>query len=79
MNSRIEELIEQCYEYSDMSHSMFFNKERFAELIIRECVDIIEEDLSVNKVKAENDIEGKAWVNAQLTFSELIKSRFGVK
>ena len=40
MNERIKELIELCYEKSDMGDSgLWFNKEKFAELIVRECID----------------------------------------
>lgn len=37
MNNRIDELINQCSEYSDMTHDIFFDKNKFAELIIKEC------------------------------------------
>lgn len=45
MNARIQELIEQSYD--EVPHerdwdavTMVFNKEKFTELIVRECVDI---------------------------------------
>ena len=52
---------------------------KFAELIVKECVDIVEKDLVVNLTKAKTDNEGKIWTNAQLTFSQMIKWRFGVE
>jgi hypothetical protein len=86
MNERIKELAEQTFfdeatalpsdkMYTFSDHKM----QKFAELIVRECCSIIEVDLETNKVKAETDNEGRIWVNAQLTFSQLIKSRFDIK
>jgi hypothetical protein len=44
MNERIQELAEQCYE-NDQSWTgvgqRIFNKEKFAELIVRECMEQI--------------------------------------
>lgn len=44
MNERFKELIEQCYETVQSSGGegfLDFNKEKFAELIIKECIEII--------------------------------------
>ena len=42
MNARIQELAEQCYQIED-PHGRFprevLNPEKFAELIVRECVE----------------------------------------
>jgi len=41
MNERIKDLAEQAYEYSNIPNSDgVFNKEKFAELIVRECAKI---------------------------------------
>jgi hypothetical protein len=44
MNERtkawIKEVGEDCYEYSEMSQDVWFNKEKFAELIVGECVNL---------------------------------------
>ena len=37
MNKRIRELAEKSYIYDRQNDSSFFNKELFAELIVREC------------------------------------------
>lgn len=46
MNERILELAEQCYQIED-PHGPFprevFNQEKFAELIVRECVRLCNE------------------------------------
>ena len=39
MNERIKELVEKSYIYDRQNDSSFFNKELFAELIIRECAE----------------------------------------
>ena len=39
MNERIRELVEKSYIYDKQNDSSFFNKELFAELIVRECCD----------------------------------------
>jgi hypothetical protein len=46
MNKRIWELADQCQEYKpgfDGQEDWYtvFNKQKFAELIIRECVDVV--------------------------------------
>jgi len=41
MNERIEELIEKSYIYDKQNDSSFFNKEKFAELIVEECTEIL--------------------------------------
>ena len=37
MNERIKELVEKSYIYDKQNDSSFFNKEKFAELIVKEC------------------------------------------
>lgn len=76
MNERILELARQVWPDPNISH---VNHMKFAELIVKECCSIIETDLETNQIKAETDNEGRIWVNAQLTFSEVIKLHFGVE
>jgi len=37
MNERLAKLTEQCYEYNETMQGTWFNKTKFAELIITEC------------------------------------------
>jgi hypothetical protein len=37
MNERIQVFAEQCYEKHELLGTYEFNKEKFAELIVREC------------------------------------------
>ena len=40
MNERIKELVEKSYIYDRQNDSSFFNKEKFARLIVRECAEL---------------------------------------
>jgi len=40
MNQRIKELAEQCWEERKYGPA-WFNEEKFAELIVQECIDIV--------------------------------------
>ena len=37
MNERLAKLTEQCYEYNETLQDTWFNKAKFARLIVREC------------------------------------------
>ena len=39
MNERIKELAEQATVWKDANHGYTFDKEKFAELIVRECLE----------------------------------------
>jgi hypothetical protein len=41
MNERIRVLAEQATTWEGMVDGYYFDKEKFAELIVRECIDII--------------------------------------
>ena len=87
MNERIRELAEQAYAYSNIPNSDgVFNKEKFAELIVRECA-LTAAMFSINKNDIHPDIK---WVDmtesAKLVnhttcqhVAEKIKEHFGVK
>ena len=82
MNDRIQELAEQA-ETKEIGY-YFFDKEKFAKLIIEECIDICNEekaDYTKHKKWAygeEKDIynEGEAACD---TIKRIIKKRFGVE
>ena len=42
MNERIRELASQCYELTKPDLNERFNKEKFAELIVEECAELME-------------------------------------
>ena len=42
MNARIKSLIDQATGWEGMENGYIFDKEKFAELIVRECVGVVE-------------------------------------
>ena len=74
MNERIKNLEVQCWddvapEWAENVH-MVFNIEKFAELIVRECIDILPE-----KVKIDDLYDGRILVQCGMA----IKEHFGVE
>lgn len=74
MNDLIERLAEQCYEHDQSWTGVgqrIFNKEKFAELLINECID---------KISKEQDLAEQNWQckNGVHICHELTK-HFGVK
>jgi hypothetical protein len=71
MNERIRELAEQAYEYSNIPNSDgVFNKEKFAELIVLECVAICQD------VDGEDNIDARS---GRQDCAVEIKEHFGVE
>ena len=70
MNERIARLVEQCYEYNETMQGTFFNKTKFAALIIEECAEM------------GDNFDGQPVGNAvreYLTAGDAIREYFGVK
>ena len=70
MNERIARLVEQCYEYNETMQGTFFNKTKFAELIIEECAEM------------GDNFDGQPAGNAvreYLTAGDAIREYFGVE
>ena len=71
MKDKIKELKAQCTEYSDMTHDMFFDVEKFTDLIVLECIKLVgTTDLE--------DVEGGDYEVLQAV-KRHIKNNFGVK
>ena len=51
MNERIKVLAEQTTVWKDANHGYVFDKEKFAELIVQECI-------SINRQRMFSDYEG---------------------
>jgi hypothetical protein len=69
MNERIEKLAEGCFEYFDPNcngETMEFNYKKFAELIVRECANIVN---SLSQHEGPRDC----------STAEYIKEHFGVE
>ena len=78
MNERIKQLAEQATSYNN-SDGWLFDKEKFAELIVRECIDKIE----THRIPVGNSAAGE--MACEMTYSALmeirdeIKEHFGVE
>jgi hypothetical protein len=48
MNERIEELAKQATIWHGMVDGYIFDKEKFAELIVRECIELNRQELAFN-------------------------------
>jgi hypothetical protein len=70
MNERIRELVEKSYINDRQNDSSFFDKEKFAELIIRKCIQEIE-----NKSMNSND----EWEYGLRMAQAAIQEHFGVE
>ena len=66
MNERIQELIRECEDFGDWETVRYtFDKEKFAELIVKECLEIVDD---------EGGHEG-----GSIRAMEKIKEHFGVE
>lgn len=71
MNERIRVFAEQCYEKHELLGTYEFNKEKFAELIVRECANHCDLLLD-HKISSE-------WSRGTHDCSRAIKKHFGVE
>jgi hypothetical protein len=74
MNDRIDKLIEQCtrQNFSDCVGGFeTFDKEKFAELIVKECADIVDNKIGVSRYVHEAELLREC--------STTIKQHFGVE
>ena len=76
MNERIKELEERCWEElgEEECYYTVFNREKFAELIVRECADVCRDD---GRWFQEQDDKVEAGVAYALCYK--IKQHFGVE
>ncbi len=84
MNERIEELAKQCYVKTGSPHTDHFEYWKFAELIVRECVEIAYEydapKMSGPGMIIGNRIEAHFGVGMSVEDKKtLIKELLGVK
>jgi hypothetical protein len=79
MNERIQELAEQATVYHNGglgTEIESFDKEKFAELIVRECRDIVEQDMKLAHIQMI-PLTLEKYANGRL--KEKIKEHFGVE
>lgn len=51
MNQRIKSLIDQAIVWEGMENGYVFDKEKFAELIVRECMKLNSKELSITAIE----------------------------
>jgi hypothetical protein len=82
MNERIKELAEQAHVYAG-GHSLWCHAgdvEKFAELIVKECVTIINRGIDHTDYPHPNDTEkSMIEMKAQMWCRDAIKEHFGVE
>jgi len=76
MNERIRELVEKSYIYDKQNDSSFFNKEKFAELIVREYEDEIWNCVMVESAGSDDKFLIRGIVRSALHDA---KQHFGVE
>ena len=75
MNERIKLLESQCWEARQYGPA-WFNSTKFAELIVRECGDIVEQDMKLAHIQMI-PLTLEKYANGRL--KEKIKEHFGVE
>jgi hypothetical protein len=80
MNERIKQLAEQCYVYNDKTDDIWFNKEKFAELIVKESADVIQKEVSMKYKDGGETEEFMAGHYAGSVLARvMIRKHFGVE
>ena len=88
MNEQIKKLAEQCYVYNAKTDDIWFDKKKFAELIVRECCSKLVEMGERWHEFAKNPPDGQAHNASGALFAayrlkedavDEIKEHFGVE
>jgi hypothetical protein len=86
MNERIQQLAEQAsttttsyYDGRGNVTETYFDKEKFAELIVKECVSILMKPGYAMNHPGELADYNRGWVNGRLLGIEHIEEYFGVE
>ena len=83
MNERIRELAKQATVHGNTEHHLDIPSwylEKFAELIVQECVTIIKHGIDHTEYPHPNDVEkSMVEMKAQMWCRDAIKEYFGVK
>ena len=72
MNERIKELAEQATVWKDANHGYTFDKEKFAELIVKECMQACINEGKTFEVESAGEYSSNLYATA-------IKKHFGVE
>ena len=73
---RLAKLTEQCYEYNETMQGAWFNKTKFAELIVKECIGKV---TKVSDSIKEFDPDNADGIDLCDLITYHIKKHFGVE
>jgi hypothetical protein len=81
MNERIQELIKQATECYSNGQERTFDKEKFAELIVRECLEELRYTvLDTQELRRDKSTDYQVgWEDGMFDAGETIKNIFGVE
>jgi hypothetical protein len=83
MNERIKQLAEQCtdYVYGEGGSYEMFDKEKFAELIVKECLEEMRYTvLDTQELRRDRSTDYQVgWEDGMFDAGEMIKQHFGVE
>ena len=87
MNERIRELEKQATDYYSNGQERIFDRQKFAELIINECIDQVAGTKIVGQFSGDEitglsesaDNKYKQWNNALVIATMNVRDHFGVK
>ena len=79
MNDKIKQLLEQCEDYGSWDNKVYtFDKEKFAELIVRECIEQ-GNSLANHYINTHPEQEQVMLLASIADYSNEIKQHFGVE
>ena len=87
MNERIRELERQATDYYSNGQERIFDRQKFAQLIINECIDQVAGTKIVGQLSGDKfaelsesaDKKYKQWNNALVIATMNVRDHFGVK
>ena len=78
MNERIKQLADEATVWKDANHGYTFDKEKFAELIVQECMEVVI-DGQYSDTECEGNSHRISYNNGRYGASSDIKKHFGIE
>jgi len=78
MNERIKQLAEQATIWEGMEDGYIFDKEKFAELIVRECAELVDNKEMITAAQTYDEVFVAKYDTRELSAKQ-IKEHFGVE
>ena len=81
MNERIKELERQATDYYSNGQERIFDRQKFAELIVKECVEQLRYTvLDTQELRRDKSTDYQVgWEDGMFDAEEMIKAHFGVE